>query len=184
MCCIIYVEINTYQKVKINTYLLEILNPHAVTDLYLSLPTFQTGMGTAENLSPNIVHRRNPSASSSTSSSSLTKPANEDTSPSLDHAIASSDPIFNQEHSTLDLSKTETQLKESNLSHEDELKKLKEIGAKTPILPSQIGTDFNFKREVVWSNAIGFAALHLCAVTGVILGLFLITDLRTSIYGN
>lgn len=146
-------------------------------------------MGTAENLSPNIVHRRNPSSSSSTSTtttsiSSPTKPATEDISPSLDNVIASSDPIFDQEHSTLDLLKTQTELKESNLSHEDELKKLKEIGAKTPILPSQIGTDFSFKREVVWSNAIGFAALHLCAVIGVVLGLFLITDLRTSIYGR
>lgn len=152
-------------------------------------------MGTAENLSPNtVVHRRKTSSSNSTntntttsndtSSSSALQTTN-DISPSLGHPITSSDEIIcDREHSTLDLVKTVKELQTSHLSHDDELKKLKEIGAKTPILPSQIGTDFNFKREVVWSNAIGFAALHLCAVIGVILGLFLITDIRTSIYGN
>lgn len=33
-------------------------------------------------------------------------------------------------------------------------------------LPSQIGTDFTFKRKIVWFNAIGFLVLHLIAVYG------------------
>lgn len=152
-------------------------------------------MGPAENLSPNtVVHRRKATSSNNTNTTtSSTHTSNDisshkitnDTSPSLGHPITSSDDVIcDREHSTLDLVKTVTELQTSHLSHDDELKKLKEIGAKTPILPSQIGTDFNFKREIVWSNAIGFAALHLCAVIGVILGLFLITDIRTSIYGK
>lgn len=36
-------------------------------------------------------------------------------------------------------------------------------------LARDIGTDYNFKREIVWFNAIGFLALHLCAVYGVYL---------------
>lgn len=57
------------------------------------------------------------------------------------------------------------------LSHDEALHKLQEFGAKTPILPSQIGTDFSFKREVVWKNAIGFLLLHICAVIGVVIGI-------------
>lgn len=36
-------------------------------------------------------------------------------------------------------------------------------------LPSEIGTDYNFKHKVVWFNALGFLALHLAAVYGVFL---------------
>lgn len=70
------------------------------------------------------------------------------------------------------------------LSHDDALDKLKEIGAKTPILPSEIGTDFSYKRKVVWPNAIGFLALHLTALVGVLLPLFGFVDFRTLIYGK
>lgn len=53
------------------------------------------------------------------------------------------------------------------LNHTDTLQKLKEVGAKTPILASEIGTDFAFKRKVVWKNAIGFLILHIMAAIGV-----------------
>lgn len=69
-----------------------------------------------------------------------------------------------------------------NLPPIEIIAKLKEIGAKTPILPSQIGTDFNYKREIVWSNAIGFFLLHLCAVIGIVLVPLGFTDYRTVIY--
>ncbi|KAK5650383.1 hypothetical protein RI129_001412 [Pyrocoelia pectoralis] len=39
-------------------------------------------------------------------------------------------------------------------------------------LPSQIGTDYNYKRKIVWFNALGFLALHLAAVYGYYLCLF------------
>lgn len=69
-----------------------------------------------------------------------------------------------------------------NLPQDEAAEKLKEIGAKTPILPSEIGTDFNFKREIVWSNAIGFLVLHICALVGIGLGMFGYADYRTLIY--
>lgn len=31
-------------------------------------------------------------------------------------------------------------------------------------LNSEIGTDFNFKREIVWFNAIGLTLMHILAV--------------------
>lgn len=34
------------------------------------------------------------------------------------------------------------------------------------LLPAEIGTDWNFKRKIVWKNAIGFLALHLAALYG------------------
>ncbi|XP_058812764.1 acyl-CoA Delta-9 desaturase-like [Topomyia yanbarensis] len=61
-------------------------------------------------------------------------------------------------------------------------KKLKEIGSHTPILPSEIGTDFNFKREIVWKNVIGFAALHICAWIGLHLSFWRYCDWRTTLY--
>ncbi|KAJ8985371.1 hypothetical protein NQ317_008405 [Molorchus minor] len=33
-------------------------------------------------------------------------------------------------------------------------------------LPSDIGTDYSFKRKIVWKNAIGFLILHLAALYG------------------
>lgn len=32
---------------------------------------------------------------------------------------------------------------------------------------SEIGTDMNFKREIVWFNAIGFLMLHLAGLAGL-----------------
>ncbi|XP_017773359.1 PREDICTED: acyl-CoA desaturase-like isoform X2 [Nicrophorus vespilloides] len=34
-------------------------------------------------------------------------------------------------------------------------------------LPAEIGTDYTFKRKIVWFNAIGFLLLHLCGLYGV-----------------
>lgn len=115
----------------------------------------------ADSSSPKLVHRHRTQA---------TKPnQNEDE--------------FDNEITTLDPTVAVTQLAAMEfLTHEDELKKLKEIGTKTPILPSQIGTDFNFKRQIVWSNAIGFLVLHLFALVGIIQTLLYIPSLKTTIY--
>lgn len=92
---------------------------------------------------------------------------------------------FDAHTSTLDPTITDV-LKSTaeTLPYDEALNKLKEVGAKTPILPSQIGTDFNFKREIVWKNAIGFLALHICAVVGVVIGLLGYPKLYTHIYSE
>lgn len=33
-------------------------------------------------------------------------------------------------------------------------------------LPKEIGTDYTFKRKIVWFNAIGFLIMHLAALYG------------------
>lgn len=70
----------------------------------------------------------------------------------------------------------------NSASHEDELQKLKEVGTKTPILPSEIGTDFNFRREIVWKNVAGFAVLHLLALVGIYLMIAQKCYHKTTIY--
>lgn len=47
----------------------------------------------------------------------------------------------------------------------------------------KLGTDYNFKRKIVWFNAIGFLFLHLCGVYGVYLG-FTSASLLTSGWGK
>ncbi|XP_001658411.2 delta(9)-fatty-acid desaturase fat-7 [Aedes aegypti] len=86
--------------------------------------------------------------------------------------------------STLDPKKFQKALSScSSLSHETEIdKKLKDIGSHTPILPSEIGTDFNFKREIVWKNVIGFALLHICGWIGLHLAFWRYCDWRTTLY--
>lgn len=69
-----------------------------------------------------------------------------------------------------------------HLPHDEAINKLKEVGAKTPILPSQIGTDFNFKREIVWKNAIGFLLLHICAVIGLVIAILGYAKVSTLLY--
>ena len=98
--------------------------------------------------------------------------------------VSSTEDIFDREISTLDINKNEEtkHILENNLPHEEELKKLKEIGAKTPILPSQIGTDFNYKRQIVWFNAIGFAVLHFMALVGILLTFLGIPNYKTTVY--
>ncbi|XP_055697530.1 acyl-CoA Delta-9 desaturase-like [Phlebotomus papatasi] len=71
----------------------------------------------------------------------------------------------------------------NKLVNEDEKEaKIKEIGANTPILPSEIGTDFNFKREIVWFNAIGFLLLHIAALIGGLLALLGYAKFYTVVY--
>lgn len=36
-------------------------------------------------------------------------------------------------------------------------------------LPAEIGTDYDFKRDIVWKNALGFLALHLAGLYGLYL---------------
>lgn len=59
---------------------------------------------------------------------------------------------------------------------------LHQLGAHTPILPSAIGTDFAFKRRIVWPNAIGFAVLHALGFWGLVLGAMNVPDWKTSVY--
>lgn len=95
------------------------------------------------------------------------------------------EPDFDAHTTTLDPAlSNELKSTTEHLPHDEALSKLKEVGAKTPILPSQIGTDFNFKRAIVWKNAIGFLALHLCAVVGVVIGLLGYAKLYTHIYSK
>lgn len=88
----------------------------------------------------------------------------------------------------LSCSKETIVMSENNLeklkevTHNEELKKLKEIGSKTPILPSEIGTDFNYKREIVLWNCFGFALLHLIGFIGIFMFFNGSTDIRTTIY--
>nr|CAI5859712.1 unnamed protein product [Callosobruchus analis] len=37
------------------------------------------------------------------------------------------------------------------------------------LLPAEIGTDYSFKRKIVWKNALGFLTLHLLALYGLYL---------------
>lgn len=41
-----------------------------------------------------------------------------------------------------------------------------------PKLPQEIGTDYTFKREIVWKNVLGFIILHLAACYGLYLAVF------------
>lgn len=93
------------------------------------------------------------------------------------------EPDFDAHATTLDPVLTD-QLKHTaeSLPLEEALNKLKEVGANTPILPSQIGTDFNFKRQIVWKNAIGFLLLHICAVIGVLISLLGYAKAYTLLY--
>lgn len=93
------------------------------------------------------------------------------------------EPDFDAHATTLNPQLTE-KLKRTaeSLPHDEALHKLKEVGAKTPILPSQIGTDFNFKREIVWKNALGFLALHICAVIGIGISLLGYAKFYTVLY--
>lgn len=92
---------------------------------------------------------------------------------------------FDADSSTLDsATAVELQHTTETLSHDEALNKLKEVGAKTPILPSEIGTDFNFKRQIVWSNAIGFLILHMCALVGVLLCMIGMARFYTIIYSK
>lgn len=49
-------------------------------------------------------------------------------------------------------------------------------------LATEIGTDYNFQRKIVWFNAIGFLALHLVALYGIFLMISGKAKLLTTIY--
>lgn len=67
-------------------------------------------------------------------------------------------------------------------THEEELRTFKEIGSKTPILPSQIGTDPNYKFSFVWFNLIGFIALHIIGLTGALAAILGFCSFWTTLY--
>ncbi|KAL1509459.1 hypothetical protein ABEB36_004190 [Hypothenemus hampei] len=50
--------------------------------------------------------------------------------------------------------------------NDEDIQKKKDNKDYRGLLPAEIGTDYNFKREIVWKNAIGFLALHLAALYG------------------
>lgn len=52
-----------------------------------------------------------------------------------------------------------------------------------PKLPQDIGTDYSFKRQIVWKNVLGFIVLHLSALYGLYLACFKASAL-TFFYGK
>lgn len=67
-------------------------------------------------------------------------------------------------------------------THDDELKTFKEIGSKTPILPSEIGTDPNYKFTYVWFNYVGFIVLHIIGLSGAAAAILGYCSIWTTIY--
>ncbi|XP_058130741.1 acyl-CoA Delta-9 desaturase-like [Anopheles ziemanni] len=110
------------------------------------------------------------------------KPEQSQTDPHSFPSTSESDVALSE--STLSGAQFEKVLQTCNtVAHEAEAdRKLKEIGSATPILPSEIGTDFNFKREIVWKNVIGFLLLHLCGWVGLHLAFWRYCDYRTTLY--
>lgn len=88
------------------------------------------------------------------------------------------------EDSTLPIAKAvELVNKCNNLkSHDDELKAFREVGSKTPILPSEIGTDSNYQFTYVWFNLIGFVILHMIGLSGALAAILGYCQLRTTLY--
>jgi hypothetical protein len=72
----------------------------------------------------------------------------------------------------------------SNVNTVDEERKIfKEIGSKTPIVPSEIGTDPNYKFKYVWFNLIGFVILNTIGLFGVLAAFLNFCKLLTFAYG-
>lgn len=92
--------------------------------------------------------------------------------------------LLKQEDSTLPLTKAvELVEKCSTLeTHEDELKKFKEVGSKTPILASEIGTDPNYEFSYVWFNTIGFVILHIIGLSGAAAAILGYCSIWTTLY--
>lgn len=67
-------------------------------------------------------------------------------------------------------------------SHDDELKTFKEVGSKTPILTSEIGTDANYKFTYVWFNYYGFIVLHTIGLTGAAAAILGYCRIWTTLY--
>lgn len=51
-----------------------------------------------------------------------------------------------------------------------------------PKVNLKIGTDKNFKRQIVWLNVFGFVVLHLAAIYG--LGLIWRAKILTNVFGK
>lgn len=92
--------------------------------------------------------------------------------------------IFEDEDSTMPIAKAIELVKKCKhlSSHEEELQTFKEVGSKTPILASEIGTDPNYKFTIVWFNLLGFIALTIIGATGGLAGLFGYCSWWTSLY--
>lgn len=67
-------------------------------------------------------------------------------------------------------------------SHQDELQAYKDIGSKTSILTSEIGTDQNYKFTYVWFNLIGFIILHIIGLSGALAAVLGFCKVKTSLY--
>lgn len=112
-------------------------------------------------------------------------PENSDKDSTASSDRNSSDGEFDTDVSTLNPIIAEELIETTqHLAHDAALEKLKEVGAKTPILPSEIGTDFNYKRQIVWPNAIGFIALHICALVGILMTMLGYSNYKTVIYSK
>lgn len=137
-------------------------------------------MGLDTHFDESTIRQRIPNGSHS--EIKITYKSSSDTNNNDNDSINEEDK-FDAEITTLNnISAKEAIANAEQLPHDLAIQKLKEIGAKTPILPSEIGTDFSFKRKIVWSNALGFLFLHILALIGVGLGLFGFADPRTNIY--
>lgn len=92
--------------------------------------------------------------------------------------------LFKSEDSTLPLDKAvELVNKCSTLkTHDEELKTFKEIGSKTPILASEIGTDPNYEFSYVWFNYIGFVILHFIGLSGAAAAILGYCSIWTTLY--
>ena len=92
--------------------------------------------------------------------------------------------LLESEDSTLTLAKAVELVEKCNTleTHEDELKTFKEIGSKTPILPSEIGTDPNYEFTYVWFNLIGFVVLHFVGLSGLVAAVFGYCSIWTTLY--
>ena len=92
--------------------------------------------------------------------------------------------LLESEDSTLPLAKAVELVEKCNKlkTHEDELKTFKEIGSKTPILPSEIGTDPNYEFTYVWFNLIGFVVLHFVGLSGLVAAIFGYCSIWTTLY--
>lgn len=92
--------------------------------------------------------------------------------------------LLTSEHSTLSLAKAvELVNKCSNLnSHKDELDTFQEVGSKTPILPSEIGSDNTYEFSYVWFNLIGFIILHIIGLSGAVAAILGYCKIWTTVY--
>lgn len=140
----------------------------------------------SETLDISVRRRKVGNLSNQSSSSDL---LNNNNNNNIDKFSDSNDSELEKDYdadtSTLNPAVTEVlQQTTEHLSHDEALNKLKEVGAKTPILASEIGTDFSFKRQIVWTNAIGFLFLHLAALVGIFMSLLGYPRVYTVLYSK